>query len=683
MMFKQLVAFCAALLLAPWSIHAQQALGSRPAAELAKGDARDKLIVTSVARVIDEVHLTRQKLDESISQRMHRLFVEQWDTRKLIFLEGDIAEFAAAHDKHARFIADGDLTFPVQVYERFLKRMSERTAWAQELVQEKFDFTKESSVILDAKAVKYPRDATEAKDRLRDYIKYELCTLIVDGVKEDEARTRIQKRYKTLLQSTRGLDKDDLLERYLASLANSFDPHTGYMSAKSLEEFEIAMRLQLQGIGAALASDEGKTIIREIIQGGPAADDKRLKVGDQITGVGQGEDGEIVDVVDMRLNRVVQLIRGKAGTKVRLEVIPVNTGQRVVYVLTRRQVVLADKGAKGHIIEAPGADAKGPKLRVGVIAVPSFYGGSGAPGTGVANDVAKILRGFKSKGVDAVVMDLRYNGGGLLPEAIGVASLLVDQGPIVQVKDFQGKVREHQDVFPGVVYDGPLVVLVNRLSASASEIFAGVIQDYRRGLVVGDSSTFGKGTVTQVIDLAQLVQTNLPARERKFGAILVTLQAFYRVNGETTQKRGVVPDVILPSVTDRPELSEAKLDYVLDFDPIRPARFTSADALSKDVVKKIQESSSERRAKNEEFMKLTERLARLRGVASLTNLTFTATKLKEFRAERKELADFVLGDGSEPNSEPAGKKDKKFGETIYEREVLAIVGDVLRLTQRR
>jgi carboxyl-terminal processing protease len=682
MRYRILAASCATLLSVVWFLQGQPAREPRPAAELAKGDVRDKVIAASLAQIIGQVHLTRQKLDETISQRMHRLFVEQWDPRRLIFLEGDIAEFAAATDKHAKLVVDGDLSFPVQVHERFVKRMAERTALAQELAQEKFDFAQEATVILDAKAVKYPKDADEARERLRNQIRYELCSLIVDGVKLDEARTRIQKRHKNLLQAAQRLEKDDLLERYLASLAQAFDPHSGYMSPKTLAEFEIAMRLQLQGIGVALRSDDGKTMVKEILPGGPAADDKRLKPGDQITGVGNGAAGEIVDIVDMPLPRVVQLIRGEAGTKVRLEVIPVNTGQRVVYELTRRQVTLSDKGAKGEIIETTGADPKGPKLRVGVIVVPSFYGGNGTPGTGLTADVARILAGFKQKGVDAVVMDLRFNGGGLLDEAIGTASLLVDDGPIVQVKDFQGNVRQHVDNSPGVAYDGPLVVLVNRLSASASEIFAGVVQDYRRGLVVGDASTFGKGTVAQLVDLSRVVPGNLAAGEAKFGALQVTLQAFYRVSGETTQKRGVVPDVVLPSVTDRPEYSEAKLDHVLDFATIAPAPFTAANALGKEAVKKIQALSAERRARSEEFAKLTQRLARLHELASSTHLTFNETKLKELRAERKELADIALGD-AEFDPEPDAKTDRKFGATIYEREVLAIVGDGVRLVGKR
>jgi carboxyl-terminal processing protease len=678
---RQLVWFCAALLLVPSFVLAQQpAPKATPATALARPDARDRLIVASVAEILKEAHLTRKKIDKEISTRMHRLFIEHWDPRKLFFLESDIADFAAAQDKHPKFIADCDLTFPVHVYEVFLKRVTERNEWAQELAKEKFDFNKESTVFLDPKSTKYCKTTDEAKARWRDWIKYELCNLILDGVKEDEARSRIQKRYRNLLRITSQLDKDDLLEQYLVALTNAFDPHSSYMSPKSLEEFDIAMRLQLQGIGAALVNDDGKTIVKEILPGGAAAEDKRLKVGDQITGVGQGESGEIVDVADMGLSRVVHLIRGAAGTKVRLEVIPVNTDQRAIYLLTRRKVALTERAAKGEIIEAPGGGANAPKLRVGMITVPSFYGGS-APDTGLTSDVRRILGEFKKKGVDAVVMDLRNNGGGLLQEAIGVASLLVDRGPIVQVKDFNGKIRQHDDDFPGVAYDGPLVVLVNRLSASASEIFAGVIQDYERGLVVGDSSTFGKGTVTQVVDLTRLVKTDKPVAEGKFGAIIVTLQGFYRVNGQSTQKRGVVPDVILPSVTDREEFSEAKLDYVLDFDPIRPSRFTPAELVSPRLIAKVRAASEERRAKSEDFAKLKERIERLREFASRKSLTFTEAKLRQYKAERKELAEFAIGDA--PGSDPDAKKDRKFGETTYEREVLSIVADLVRLEKQR
>src|ERR1043166_2056569 len=287
---------CVALLLAPSFLTAQPAGKTAPATGLAQPDGRDRQIIAGVAEVIDQVHLTRKKIDKEISRRMHTLFIEQFDPRKLFFLDRDIAAFAESAEKHSKFIADQDLKFPVHVYEVFLKRVAERAKWAQDLAKEPHDFTKETTVVLDAKTAGYAKTADEAKARWRDWIQYELCSLIVDGVKEDVARTRIQKRYTSLLKFTEQLDKDDLLERYLLALTNAFDPHSSYMSPKSREEFEIAMRLKLQGIGASLANEDGKIMIKEIISGGAAADDKRLKIGDQISGVGQGEDGQIVAV---------------------------------------------------------------------------------------------------------------------------------------------------------------------------------------------------------------------------------------------------------------------------------------------------------------------------------------------------------------------------------------------------
>jgi carboxyl-terminal processing protease len=450
------------------------------------------------------------------------------------------------------------------------------------------------------------------------------------------------------------------------------------MSPRTMEEFDIAMRLQLQGIGALLAGEDGKTIVKEVIAGGAADQDKRIKVGDQITGVGEGDNGEIIDVAEMSLNNVVRLIRGAAGTRVKLEVIPAKSEQRMVYVLTRKKVELTERGAKGEIIEVPAA-GKNPKMHVGIIKLPSFYGGSGAPHTGATADVQKILGDFKQKGVDAVVVDLRNNGGGLLLEAIGLASLFVDEGPIVQVKDFKGTVRQHNDDFPGVAYDGPLVVLINRLSASASEIFAGVIKDYKRGLVVGDSSTFGKGTVAQVLDLSRMVQTDPPG---KFGALKITLQAFYRVNGESTQKRGVGADVVLPSATDNEEFSEAKLDHVLELDKIASSKFTSANLVSPETVQKVRAESVERRAKSEEFGKLEKRVDRLRELIARKSITFNEAKLKQLKAERKVLAEFDIGDDT-PKADPEEKKaPRRFGEAVYEREVLAITADLSRHMKR-
>jgi carboxyl-terminal processing protease len=675
--------FMATLLWTPAFVAAQQpTLKSTPAIALAKPDARDRLIVDSVIKLIEEAHFTRRKLDNEISTRMHKMFVEQWDPRKLFFLESDIAEFAAYENKHIQMLMANNLSFPVLVYERFLERVVERNEWAQKLADEKFDFAKDDTVILDNRSTKYAKTADEAKARWRSWIKYELEGMIVDGVKEDEARSRIQKRYRSLVRITKQFDKDELLERYLTAMTGSFDPHSSYMSPRTMEEFDIAMRLQLQGIGALLASEDGKTIVKEVIAGGAADQDKRIKIGDQITGVGEGDNGELIDVVEMSLNNVVRLIRGEAGTRVKLEIVPAKSEQRMVYVLTRKKIELTERGAKGEIIEVPAAGSN-PKMQVGVIKLPSFYGGSGAPHTGATADVHRILDDFKKKGVDAVVVDLRNNGGGLLLEAIGLASLFVDDGPIVQVKDFKGAVRQHNDDFPGVAYDGPLVVLINRLSASASEIFAGVIKDYKRGLIVGDSSTFGKGTVAQVLDLSRMMQTDPPVGDGKYGALKITLQAFYRVNGESTQKRGVASDVVLPSPTDNEEFSEAKLDHVLDLDKIASSKFASANLVTPEIAQKVRTESEERRGKSEEFGKLEKRVARLRELIARKSVTFNEAKLKQLKAERKELAEFDLGDDTAKTDPEEKTAPKRFGETVYEREVLGITADLSRLTKQR
>jgi carboxyl-terminal processing protease len=694
MAFSRLLAWCSTAVLATIAFAGAPPAASAPATALAKPDAYDTQIVNGVSRLIEMAHLKQHKIDVETSRRMHRLFIEGWDPKKLFFLESDINEFAAAESKHAEFLNAGDLAFPVNVYQRYLQRVVERNDWAQSLADEKYDFTKEDSITVDNKTAQYCKTNDEAKERWRSWIKYELCGMIVDGVKEKDARERIKKRYRNLVRFTKQIDKDELLERYLVALTTSYDPHSTYMSPKSQEEFEIAMRLKLQGIGALLSGEDGRTVIKEIIPGGAAEQDKRLKVGDRITGVGQGDDGEIVDVDEMKLGNVVKMIRGEAGTRVKLEVIPANSEQRVVYVLTRQQVQLTDRAAKGEVIETPQSAAPdAPKVRIGVVKLPSFYADAdavraGAPDARTATgDVRRILGEFQQKGVDAVVMDLRENGGGLLSEAISLTGLFIDEGPVVQVKDWNSKIRQHPDDIPGVVYDGPLVVLVSKFSASASEIFAGAIQDYHRGLVVGDSSTHGKGSVQQIVDLAQKGrQRFMIADNQNLGALKITLQMFYRVNGDSTQNRGVVSDVILPSVTDREEFSESKLDYALEFDRIPPAKFGTMSAVTPDLVEKVRTSSLERRKKSEEFAKLERRVARFRELASRKTITFNQERLKAQKAERKELADFALEDDEDEDAPIKSKTDKKkvekkFGANTYDKEVLAVAADYVRFAK--
>src|SRR5207302_5113254 len=335
----------------------------------------------------------------------------------------------------------------------------------------------------------------------------------------------------------------------------SVDPHSSYMSPPTLDDFDIAMRLNLEGIGALLRSENGQTIVAEVITGGAAAADGRLKPNDKIIAVAQG-DSQFVDVIDMKLREVVKLIRGARATKVQLKVIPAEKVVPLVYDLTRQKIELKAQEARQEIIEQ-GKKADGSPYRIGVIDLPSFYADPGSRRNGQADaksateDVRKILKEFTAKGVDGVVLDLRKNGGGALNEALALTGLFIDQGTVVQVKGSQGPVQRLKDPEKGTVYAGPLMVLVSRYSASASEILAGALQDYGRALIVGDSSTHGKGTVQALLDLGTQIAGNRVggSPQPKLGALKLTVQQFYRVNGDSTQNRGVLSDVVLPSLT--------------------------------------------------------------------------------------------------------------------------------------
>jgi carboxyl-terminal processing protease len=345
------------------------------------------------------------------------------------------------------------------------------------------------------------------------------------------------------------------------------------MSERTVKDFTINMSLSLEGIGASLQSDDGYTIVKEIIPGGAAAKDGRLKKEDKVLAVGQAE-GEMVDIINMKLTNVVQLIRGAPGTKVRLLVKSTN-GEEKVLELIRAKIELDAGAVKGEVINS--TDRIGRPGKVGIVRIPSFYRDFSGAQNGkedfrsTAVDVQKVLNDFRKQGVEAVVVDLRYNGGGALSEAIEVSGLFIDYGPVVQIKQPNGKVSAHDDEVKGVAWDGPLVVICNRMSASASEIFAGVIKDYQRGVIIGDSTTHGKGTVQNVMPVTRsFFQFN---KQPDRGALKLTIQQFYRVNGDSTQNRGVRSDVVLPSILDHRDLGESSLDNALPFDHIPPARF--------------------------------------------------------------------------------------------------------------
>ena len=380
-------------------------------------------------------------------------------------------------------------------------------------------------MVANRDAATYPKTPAEAADRWRQRIKYDLL-ILKSADKEDkkegkEALDKLRRRYNSFAKRMHQTNSEELLEMYLNAFTMSFDPHTDYMSPRTYQNFKIAMSLELEGIGASLMSEDGYTVIKKIIPGGAAAKDGRIKINDKIIGVGQDDEGEIVDVVDMKLSDVVELIRGKPGTTVRLEVLPVK-GPKAIYKITREKIALTDSEAQGKIFEA-GKKADGSPYHIGVIDLPSFYRDTEAESRGDPNfksatrDVQAILDGFRQKGVDAVILDLRDDGGGSLSEAISISGLFLDSGPMVQVKNSLGRVHPLYNSDTKIAWSGPLVVLINKFSASASEIVAGAIQDYGRGLIVGDHSTHGKGTVQSLLDVYQALFGVAPPRAIRWG----------------------------------------------------------------------------------------------------------------------------------------------------------------------
>ncbi|MEN1681404.1 MAG: carboxy terminal-processing peptidase [Planctomycetota bacterium] len=648
-----------------------------------KGPSRDTQRITIAVRMLMEgKHLSQQRIDDVISERCLTAYLESLDPWKLYFYQSDVDEFLRNRYALDDMIRKGDITFAYTVFSRFLARIDERVATAVALVDAPHDFTLDEEMIRDRDATTYPKTPEEAAERWRKRVKFDLLVQEADEVDKEEAKTKLRKRYTGVRKRWQQTADDDLLEIYLTSMTSGFDPHSTYLSPSTLEDFEISFRLALDGIGASLRSEDGYTQVHDVIAGGAADADGRLKKGDQIVGVGQGEEGPLEDIVDMRLRDVVKLIRGKKGTVVRLEVKPVdNPKERLVYAITRDKVQLKDQAARSTVIPS-GVKPDGTPYQIGVIHLPSFYMDMEAARRGVPNfkscsrDVQKLLEDFNREGVDAVVVDLRFNGGGSLQEAVALTGMFIDQGPVVQVKGPDGDIQDYPDPAPGMLWTGPVAVLTNMFSASASEIFAGAIQDYGRGVVIGDRATHGKGTVQQLFDLSN----RLFRRAGKMGALKTTIQKFYRPGGDSTQNRGVLADVVLPNLTGHLDgIAESDLDYAMEFDRVRRLehdRFAMMDAA---MAAQLQAGSERRIAQSEGFTEDKKRIALYESQKDRETVTLN---LAEYLAEREQL-------DTDKEKEEIGEKltdsDKPVFDTEdhYNQEALAIVVDYLGLLKEK
>lgn len=651
-------------------------------ADLTGPTPEDREVTLAVVTMLKRGHMSRHPLDDEISRRCLGNFLKRLDPMKMYFYQSDVDAFAQWEDRLDDRVQQGDVSFAYEVFNVYLDRVDERLRMVDELLAREHDFTVDEEIASDRDMLNYPKNEAEAFDRWRKRIKYDLLLQKIEETEAQEGIERLSRRYRSLAKRKHQTDREELLEQYLSALTMAYDPHTTYMSPKTVENFKIMMGLHLEGIGAALQFDDGYTVVKKIIKGGAADKDGQLKLEDRIVAVAQGaaDSGEEwVDVIDMKLSDVVQLIRGKRRTIVRLKVIPDGENAPKVYKITRDKIELKDSEARPQIVDV-GQKTDSQPYRVGVIDLPSFYMDMQAAQRNLPNyksttrDVHRILDDFREKGVDAVVMDLRYNGGGSLTEAIKLTGLFIDRGPVVQVKDADGDVQHYDDLDRGTAWAGPLVVLVSRFSASASEIFAGAIQDYQRGLIVGDHTTHGKGTVQTLRDLGR--ELFLPVNAPKLGALKITMQKFYRPSGDSTQNRGVEADIELLSLTSHLEnIGEADLDYAMEFDRVDRVPFNRLKIVNDAMVDALTRNSTQRQQESDDFQRLLEAIDRYelrkkRKAITLNEEEFMAERaaLDAQKDEEKKVTN--AGNGTRPVVDP---------DDFHMSETLAITADYLDL----
>jgi carboxyl-terminal processing protease len=618
-----------------------------------------------------------------MAARWMKNYLKALDPRKRYFLQSDVDEFMQQQNNLPDMVRKGDVTFAYTVFNRYLQRVDERLKDVDDLLAQPQDFTLDEQMSTDWDKLPYVKDAAEAKERWRKILKLELLVLKTSKDEKDkkegqEAIDKLTRRYHSLSKRMHQISSNDLLEIYLTAMTSAFDPHTDYMSPRTYENFNILMRLELDGIGASLQSEDGVTTVKHLVPGGAAAKSGLLKVNDKVIGVGEGPEGDIVDIVDMKLDDAVNLIRGKAGTVLRLEIDPADKTGRKVITLTREKIELKDSEAKGEVFEA-GTKPNGSPYKIGVIDLPSFYMNMEANRQGVpeyrsaTRDVRVILDNFKKQGVDAVVLDLRYNGGGALLEAISLTGLFIPQGPVVQVKDADGRVIPYNYTDRvEMAWKGPLIVLTSKFSASASEILAGAIQDWGRGLIVGDHTTHGKGTVQSLLDVGEhfFHLPNYPP----MGALKITMQQFYRPSGDSTQKRGVLADIELPSLTTHLDVGEADLDYPIAFDHIDPMQFRKLNYVTPELVAQLKTVSQSRVKGTGEFQKLERNIARYTEQKAKKVVTLNEQKFREdMNTDKEEEKKF---------EELVDQEKNHIERTFYLDEVLNIAADYMNQLQQ-
>lgn len=578
-------------------------------------------------------HYSSVEIDDNFSSLVFDSYIDALDGSKLYFLKDDIDELSRYRYTLDDSLENGSVEPGFEIYNLYYKRILERMVYAVDRVENHIadmDFTIDESINIDREDAPYANSPEELDELWRRRIKNSVLSLKLTGDDDEEIQEKLSKRYRNQLSQILKTNDKDIFQTYLATVATAVDPHTSYFSPRDSENFNMGLSLSLQGIGAQLTTEEEYTKVAELIKGGPADRGQQLQAGDRIISIGQGVDGELQDVVGMRLDDVVAQIRGEKGTVVRLNVIPVDAvseSSATVVSITRDTVKLEDQSAKKEVIEL---SYNGADYKIGIIDLPTFYFDFEAASRGDADyksstrDVHVLLDELKEEGVDAVVVDLRNNGGGSLSEANQLVGLFIETGATVQIRYSglrNGFTRSFGDNDPEVAYSGPLAVLVNRTSASASEIFAGAIQDYQRGIVLG-GQTFGKGTVQEIIPM-------------DYGQVKLTRSKFYRISGESTQHRGVIPDITFPDFYDAYEdIGESSLDGALPWDTVRPVEYRPYHAIQA-LLPELQQRYEERAENSPDFIYLRDQIERTRILRQREQLSLNEAKVKAEREQTR------------------------------------------------
>lgn len=632
-----------------------------------------------ISYILDNNHYRKIKLNDSLSSAILDHYIDELDNNKTYFLASDIKSFDKFRFELDDMTRKEDVSAAYDIYNVFQKRYYERMDYVMDkLINQTFDYSIDEYYETDREKEPWAQSVDELNEIWRKIIKSQGLSLKLAGKSQTEIEETLRKRYERFIKNINQFNAEDVFSVYMNSVTESYDPHTNYFSPKASDLFKQSMSLSLEGIGARLQTDNDYTKIFEVLPGGPAEKSGKLHVNDLIIAVGQGEDGELVDVVGWRIDEVVKLIKGPKGTTVRLLLLPAETGvggPTQELILVRDKIKLEDQAAKKSVINY---QVDGKSLKLGVISLPSFYMDFDAYQKGDPNyrsttrDVKKLIKELQSDGVDGIVMDLRNNGGGSLAEAIDLTGLFIKEGPVVQVKNSLNKVEIGMDDDKSVTYNGPLVVMTNRFSASASEIFAGAIQDYNRGVIVGES-TYGKGTVQTVLDLKRFINN-----KDEVGELKLTFQKFYRVTGSSTQNKGVTPDVILPSALNGKQYGESSNLSALPWDVIKGTPFQKASDVNDKLIAGLNRSYQERMKYDQSLKQYISETEDLKKSLTQTKISLNEEKRRKEmeEAERKKAMNKEMSTKVNANDGLAEDDLGKLKDE-YLREGLLILSDLV------